>query len=73
MREREKSNCGFGGAVATLVGDYILIIGVWWSSWIMENGERERERVVTSFFLFVVAQVADFVVYLSVHLLLTLS
>ena len=59
--------------MAALVGDYILIIGVWWSSWIMENGERERERVVTSFFLFVVAQVADFVVYLSVHLLLTLS
>ena len=61
--------------MAALVSDYILIIGVWWSSWIMENGERERERerVVTSFFLFVVAQVADFVVYLSVHLLLTLS
>ena len=35
--------------MAALVGDYILIIGVGWNSWIMENGgqrkrERERER-----------------------------
>ena len=30
--------------MAALVGDYILIIGVGWSSWIMENrGQRERE------------------------------
>ena len=43
-------------------------------SWKMEGGERERERLrelererlVTSFFFFVVAQVADFVVHLSV-------
>ena len=31
--------------MVALVGDYILIIGVRWSSWIMENeGQRERER-----------------------------
>ena len=61
--------------MAALVGDYILIIGVGWNSWIMENGERERERerLVTSFFLFVVAQVANFVVRLSVQMFLTLS
>ena len=30
--------------MAALVGDYILIIGVGWNSWIMENGgKRERE------------------------------
>ena len=62
--------------MAALVGDYILIIGVGWNSWIMENGERERERererelererLVTFFLFFVVAQVADFVVHLSV-------
>ena len=57
--------------MAALVGDYILIIGVGWNSWIMENGEREREGIgkrETSdffFFFFVVAQVADFVVHLS--------
>ena len=63
--------------MVALVGDYILIIGVRWSSWIMQNGgqrERERERLrelerarlVTSFFLFVVVQVANFVVHLSI-------
>ena len=65
--------------MAALVGDYNLIIGVGWNSWIMENGgqrererererlrELERERLVTSFFFFVVAKVADFVVHLSV-------
>ena len=70
--------------MVALVGDYILIIGVGWISWIMENGgqrekererlrELERERLVTSFFLFVVAQVADFVVHLSIQMFLTLS
>ena len=68
--------------MAALVGDYILIIGVGRSSWIMENGgqrvrerlrELERVRLVTSFFLFVVAQVANFVVRLSVQMFLTLS
>ena len=46
--------------MVALVGDYILIISVGWSSWIMENGgQREREREIegiekreTSDFLF---------------------
>ena len=33
--------------MVALVGDYILIIGVGWNSWIMENGgQREREREI---------------------------